>query len=113
MARDKVETGATNPGFARNAPQTTFLDVAKMRAEPLVTVPVPRIPSTMNDAELVVPKIAVAPGARLIAVSAVVLIKAPPNGPNTSTPTVMLWLPELAQEKYALKLSLLMTPATE
>ena len=77
MARDKVETGETDPGFARNAPQTNFLDVAKIRAEPLVTVPVPRMPSTMNEAELVVPKIAVAPGASLIAVSAAVLIAAP------------------------------------
>src|SRR4030095_1711897 len=113
MVRDTIETGGTDPGSARKAPQINFLDVAKIRAEPLVTVPVPRMPSTMNDAELVVPKIAVARGARLIAVSGAVLIEPRPDGPNNWTPTVTLWLPELVQEKYALKLSLLMTPGTE
>jgi len=60
-----------------------------------------------------VPSIAVAPGARAIDEAAASLSGAPPPGPNSSTPSVIVTLSTFVHEKKVPAEPKLITPGTE
>src|SRR5439155_1450780 len=92
------EVGGVLLMSAMNTVQASFLDVARIRAEPLLTPP-PRFELTEIPTAALVPKITVAPGATLREVAAASLNGAPPGGPNSSTPTCIVAVSVEVQEK--------------
>src|SRR5439155_18655031 len=84
---------------ATNAVQASFFDAASIRAEPLLKTPLPRLESMSIPTAAEVPKILVAPGARLSEVAAASLAGAPPPGKKTSTPPVTFVASRFVQEK--------------
>jgi len=87
-------------------------DVARMRADPLLKEP-PRLELIDIPTALLVPKITVAPGARLSEVAAASLNGASPGGPNSSTPTCIVAVSVDVQEKRVPRYPEAMTPGTE
>src|SRR5438094_7944524 len=85
-----IDVGGALPGSARNAVQASFLDVARILAEPLLSEPPPRYESIEIPAAAPVPKITVAPGATLSDVAAASLAGAPPGAKKSSTPTCIV-----------------------
>jgi len=82
------EMGGSLPLSAANAVHRILVDVARMRADPLLTRPGPMLLSIEMPAAPPVPNSTVAPGATEIAVKAALLRAPPPAGPKTSTPIV-------------------------
>ena len=93
--------------------QISFFDVARMRADPLLTEPAPRDPLTENPTAVDIPNITVAPGATAREFAAASLITAPPAGLKTSTPTCIVAVSVEVQERKVDVEPFLMTPGTE
>jgi hypothetical protein len=89
MVSCAIDVGGALPSSATNAVHTSFLDVASIRAEPLLNGGTPMDESTKIPAAAL-PNITVAPGATLSEVAAASLAGAPPPGPKTSTPTCIV-----------------------
>src|SRR2546429_2873511 len=82
----QLVVGGAFPASATNAVQVSFVDVARIRAEPFDD-PAGTNESTPIQAEPFVANITVAPGATVSEVAAASLAAAPPAAPKSSTPT--------------------------
>jgi hypothetical protein len=74
-----MDVGGTLPLSAMNAVHASFLEVERIRAEPLLIEPPPRDEFTEIPAATVVPKITVAPGATLSEVATASFAAGPPG----------------------------------
>lgn len=94
-----MEVGGTLTQSARYAVQINFLDVARIRADPLLIGPGARSELIEMLAAARVPKITVPPGTRLTEVATASLIDAPPAKLKISTPSCMVAESVEVQEK--------------
>lgn len=113
IVRQVIDVGGAFPLSAMKAVQMSFLEVERIRAEPLDMDPPDRFEEIEIPAATLVPKITVAPGVTVSEVAAASLAGAPPPEKKSSTPACIVAVSLDVQEKKVASPPPLITPGTE